>query len=203
MSSLQSGLAFKQKTGKKYVAIFGKTFIDETSEEYIKLQEFAGKVVENNLGVVHGGYIGLMKAVSDGANNVIHKNNKNKELNIGVIEEKLEANNVPKADCVHTTPAKGIMERADTIIQLSDYVVISEKGGFGTLLEMIGVFHMNQLNKKFGGTVRPIIFVGNVWQKLYSEIIASLDMHNQDDGKSFIHFVTSYNDALDIIKNNN
>lgn len=203
MNSLQSGIEIKKKTGKKYVVIFGKTFIDSTSREYTGLQEFSSKVIENDMGVIHGGYIGLMKAVSDGANIVINKNNKSKELNIGVLEEKLEANGVPKSDCTHTVPAKGIMERVDTLIQLSDYVVISEKGGFGTLLEMVGVFHMNQLNKKFGGVVRLIIFVGDMWQKLYNDIIISLDMHNQDDGKSFIHFAKTYDEALSIIKNNN
>lgn len=203
MNSLQSGIEIKSKTGKKYVAIFGKTFIDSTSSEYIKLQEFSGKVIENNFGVIHGGYIGLMRAVSDGANSIINKNNIDKELNIGVPEEKLEANGILKSDCIHTVPANGIMERVNTLIQLSDYVVISEKGGFGTLLEMVGVFHMNQLNKKFGGIVRPIIFVGDIWQKLYNEIISSLDMYNQDDGKSFIHFVKTYDEALNIIKNNN
>lgn len=202
MNSLQSGLEIKQKTSKKYVAIFGKTFIDSTSQEYIRLQNFAGNIIENDFGVVHGGYIGLMKAVSDGANNVINKNKKDKELNIGVLEEKLEANGIPKSDCVHTIPAKGIMERVDTLLQLCDYVIISEKGGFGTLLEMVGAFHVNQLNKKFGGIVKPIIFVGDVWQKLYNDIIISLDMHNQDDGKSFIHFVKTYDEALDVIKSN-
>jgi len=202
MNSFQSGLKLKQQTGKKYIAIFGKTFIDDTSEEYKRLELFASEIINNDFGVVHGGYVGLMKAVSDGANKSIIEHDKNKELNIGVIEESLEFNNVPKSDCMHTFPARGIMERADTLIKLSDCVVVAERGGFGTLLEIVGVFHMNQLNKKFGGLVRPIIFIGGEWLKLYSDIISSLDMHNQDDGKSFIYFVDDYNAALHIIKNN-
>jgi len=199
MNSLHSGIKMKQETNATYVGIFGKNYVDPASTEYVDLQEFTKTIVARGHGIVHGGYMGLMKAAADGANTSIEAHSLSPRLNIGVLEELLELHNIEKANCSYTIPAKGILERVDTLLKLSDCIVVAERGGFGTLLEIVATFHTNQLHKKFGGEVKPIIFVGATWKKLYNDIISSLDMYKQDDGSSFIHFVETYNEALEII----
>jgi len=199
MNSLENGTSLKVAS-IKYVSIFGKTFIDETSSEYMHLKKFAGDLITHNLGVIHGGYIGMMKAIAEGANDVIEKEMKSPNLNIGIPEDTFELHNVQKSKASHTVPAKGIMERVDTLIRLSNFIVVAERGGFGTLLETIATVHLNQLNKKFGGEVRPLIFVGLAWKELFNTIVQTLDMNQQDPGLELIHFVSTYDEALEIIK---
>src|SRR4051794_40959615 len=94
--------SFKTTAGDpQYVSCFGKTFVDSNSDAY-KVSVATGEAIINaGFGVIHGGYIGTMEAVSRGASEAIKKSEQaNKYWNIGV-PMKLFEPDVKRADCQH------------------------------------------------------------------------------------------------------
>lgn len=190
-------LAFKEKAGNPaYVACFGKTFVDEGSQNYEISQKIGKVIVENDFGILHGGYIGTMQAVSSGANESIKLGPKKNEFwNVGVPMKIFDAD-VKRADSVHLTATENIFDRKRILIEMCDVCVVLPIGGMGTLLEVTEVFHINQINSKFGGKITPIIFYGKLWKELMSNIKEKLDLTGQSNGDSF----TTYVDDLDQLK---
>lgn len=195
-------LAIKEKAGNPaYVACFGKTFVDEGSPNY-EISERIGKlIVENGFGILHGGYIGTMQAVSNGANESINLDPKKNEFwNVGVPMKIFDAD-VKRADCTHLTATENIFDRKRILIEMCDICVVLPVGGVGTLLEVIELFHINQINSKFGGKITPIIFYGKVWQELMSEISKRLDLKGQSDGSNFSNYVDSLDQLKETLSN--
>jgi hypothetical protein len=48
---------------------------------------------------------------------------------------------------------------------------------------------MNQLAEKFGGKIRPLIFIGERWNTIFETLYKNLDMNKQKTGESFCHFI--------------
>lgn len=188
-----------------YIACFGKTFLEPESEMY-KLSERIGEVVvENGFGVLHGGYIGAMGAVSKGANTAIEKDaSKNEYWNIGVpmylFDKELE-----RSSSAHLPAARDISDRKEALVTFCDACVVLPSGGFGTLLETLEIFHSNQIAEKFGGKIRPLFFVGDNWKPLFEAICEHLDMNKQSSGETFTHFLASVEELereLKLLKTN-
>ncbi|MFA5871759.1 MAG: LOG family protein [Parcubacteria group bacterium] len=193
-------MEFKEKANNPYyVAIFGKTFLDETTDEYKLTKEVARKVIENDLGVIHGAYTGVMKAASQGADAAIQKSNKSEYLNIGVPMKTFDEE-LPKASRINLPAAETIGDRKKALIEFCDVCVVMPSGGFGTMLESLEIFHMNQLAEKFGGKVRPLIFVGERWNIIFKALYDNLDMNKQKTGESFCHFIKNI-EQLELILN--
>lgn len=190
-------LEYKTKAGNpSYVACFGKTFLDENSPDYEVAKKVGSILVDKGFGVLHGGYIGSMEAISTGANDAIRKDKgKNKYWNIGVPMYIFDAD-VKRSSSVHLPAAKDISDRKQALVEFCDVCVVLPKGGFGTLLETLDLFHQNQISEKFGGKIKPIIFLGGNWKSLFNEIYKHLDMNKQSRGEEFIQFV----DLLDEFK---
>lgn len=177
--------------GVKYVACFGKTFLSPESKEYKLAMDIANMVIKNNFGILHGGYLGVMEACSRGADRAI-KNDESKSeyLNIGVpmVTFDKELKRVSK---FNLPPAKDIADRKKALVELCDVCIVMSSGGFGTLLEALEIFHMNQITEKFGGKIRPLIFVGGNWKKIFDQLYENLDMNKQNGGESFMYFVNT------------
>lgn len=190
-------LLFKEKAGKpRYVACFGKTFVDEDNPNYDISKKIGKLIIENGFGILHGGYIGTMQAVSSGANESIKLDPKKNEFwNIGVPMKTFDAD-VKRADCVHLTATENIFDRKRILVEMCDVCVVLPVGGMGTFLEVVELFHINQINSKFGGKITPIIFFGKVWKELMDEIKEKLDLKGQSNRDSF----TTYIDDLDQLK---
>ena len=99
--------------------------------------------------------------------------------------------NLPAAVTVH--------ERINLLTTLPDACIVM-LGGFGTLAETTMWFHTNQMAQKFGGKVRPMIFVGEEWKHLMDEICNGLDLTKQQGGESFVYFVTTLEEAETILR---
>lgn len=192
-------LSFKEKAGNPaYVACFGKTFVDENDENYKISQNIGQLIVENGFGVLHGGYVGTMQAVSNGANISIKSDfKKNKFWNIGVPMITFDKD-VKRADASQLTATENILDRKRILVEMCDVCLALPVAGFGTLLEVIEIFHINQINSKFGGKIRPIIFYGKIWKDLMGGIMNKLDLKGQDDGNGF----TFYIENLEQLKEN-
>ena len=181
----------------KYIACFGKTFIDKGSEEYKISEKIGALIIKEGFGVLHGGYIGTMEAVSEGANKGIKDFKRNEFWNIGV-PMKLFDKDVKRATCLHLE-TDDIFDRKRVLIELCDLCVVLPVGGVGTLLEAIEIFHLNQINEKFGEKIRQIIFFGKIWENLISEILNKLNLDKQSKGESFITFVNNLKELEEAI----
>lgn len=198
---------YKKKAGGiSYVACFGKTFLDKQSKEYELAKNVAGLIIENNFGVIHGGYAGVMEASSYGADIAIEKDdNKNKYWNIGVPMITFDKE-LRRASKINLPSAKDISDRKKALIEFCDICVVLPSGGFGTILESLEIFHMNQLAEKFGGKIRPLIFIGGNWKKIFDNLYKNLDMNKQKNGESFVYFIKSLkklNSILNILRKKN
>jgi len=189
-----------------YIVCFGKTFLEPASEAYKLSEKVGAMIIENGFGVLHGGYTGSMEAVSSGANTAVRKDaSKNAFWNIGVPMQIFDGN-VARASSVHLPPANDIFDRKKALISFCDACVVLPSGGIGTLLEALELLHVNQIAEKFGGKIRPLFFIGEVWKDLFEEIYASLDMTKQSKGEAYIYFLTSVADLdkeLKLLKTNN
>ena len=183
-------LSFKHRAGNPdYVACFGKTFVDENDQNYLVSKNIGKLIVESGFGVLHGGYVGTMQAVSIGANEAIKESaGKNQFWNVGVPMSAFD-NDVKRADCSQLTATENILDRKRILVEMCDICVALPVAGFGTLLEVIEIFHVNQINSKFGGKIRPIIFYGKLWESLMNFIFEKLDLKGQSDGKDFTYYV--------------
>lgn len=180
---------FKKKAGNPYyVAIFGKTFLDENTQEYKLARKVAYKVIEIGFGVLHGAYAGVMKAVNEGAESAIRKLKKNEYFNVGVPLKMIDQE-LPRSSNINLPPAETIGDRKKALIEFCDVCVVMPSGGFGTMLESLEIFHMNQLAEKFGGKIRPLIFIGERWNTIFEALYKNLDMNKQKTGESFCHFI--------------
>ena len=198
---------YSNKAGSPaYIACFGKTFLESDSEAYKLSEKVGAMIVENGFGVLHGGYIGSMEAVSNGANDAIGKDaSKNEFWNIGIPMQTFDGN-VARASSVHLPPANDIFDRKKALITFCDACVVLSSGGGGTLLEALELLHVNQIAEKFGGKIRPLFFVGDAWKDLFNEIYSRLDMTKQSNGELFLHFLASIEDLdkeLKLLKTKN
>lgn len=183
-------ISYKKKAGNiKFVSCFGKTFLAENSSEFKLAEKIAETIVGSGFGVLHGGYVGAMKAVSIGANKVIAKSKgSNSYWNIGVPMITFDTS-LERSSLVNLPAAKDIADRKKALVELCDVCVVLPSGGFGTLVEALEIFHTNQLAEKFGGKIRPLIFVGGNWKEIMKDLYCKLDMKNQKDGEKFCHFI--------------
>lgn len=191
----------KERAGNPhYVGCFGKTFIDRDSAEYKIAHDIGKMLVEAGFGVIHGGYTGVMEAVSKGADAVIDtRDDRNVCYNIGVPFSVI-GDELPLSSRTNLPSVDNVLDRAHVLIDCSDAVIVMPSGGVGTLVEMLDVFHQNQLNKKFGGDIKPIVCVGSRWEPMMSHLLDNLDMTKQSRGEDFIRYVHSAEEAVNAIK---
>ena len=187
----------KERAGNPpYVACFGKTFVEETDPNYHTSREIGKMLVELGFGVLHGGYTGTMQAVSSGANEAIKIDlNKSLDWNVGVPTVTFDGN-VQRTESTMLTSAENIFDRKRILVDSCDACIALPVGGVGTFLEVLEIFHLNQIHIKFGGKVRPIIFFGGKWKFLMETLKETLDLTGQADGGTFSVYV----DSLEALK---
>lgn len=180
---------FKKLAGSpSYAACFGKTFLDQKSSEYKTADKVAQLLIEHGFGVIHGAYSGVMEASSRGADKAIAADKKkNHYWNIGV-PMRIFDKELKRSSRVNLPSAKDISDRKRALIDFCDVCIVLPSGGFGTLLESLEIFHMNQLAEKFGGKIRPLIFLKGNWKKIFDDLYRDLDMTKQKGGQSFAYF---------------
>jgi carbamoyltransferase len=174
---------------KLTIGVIGKSLISRNTPTYKKTKKLGQIIAKSNHKLIHGGYCGLMDAVSTGFNEI-----GSLQDNTGVPMELLDCNKVPRTESTFTTPTKTILERADLLIQKSDCIIVLPKAGIGTLFEALGVFHQNQLNEKFGGRIRPVFFIGFKWRILIHMIFSILGITKQSKGNGFCKYFGSFKD---------
>lgn len=101
---------------------------------------------------------------------------------------------------VNLPTAKDMSDRKKALVEFCDICVVLPSGGFGTILEALEIFHLNQIAEKFGGKIRPIIFMGGNWKKIINFLYENLDMRNQGAGENFVSFINTADELGEILQ---
>lgn len=195
----------KQQSGVKYYAsLFGKSVIDEKSDEYSIIKDITKFLLESGFGVMHGGYVGgAMSAINDMATEIITKNNLSPFLHIAVPQKDHDENWERVKDAQFTNTADDIFDRL-RMITTSDIAIVLPKGGIGTQLEWTTVFHENQIKEYLKRKVQPLVFYitpnGTNWKEIVNNILQNLDMKEQSSGNEWVHFVHSMDEFKIVIE---
>ena len=202
----------QQKSGaQKFASILGKSTIDSTSEEYKTIEKITEIVLQNDYGVIHGGYAGgAMSAVSDTANTFIKNNKKSPFLNIGIPQKQHDGlwERVSGASFIDTS--ENIYDRIKYVTS-GDIAIICPLGGDGTELEETIVFHENVVKEsmnKYGNyteKMTPLIFVqtpnGTNWKKLIETKLQILCTSTKNiEEYSWLYFVNSIEEFEEVLK---
>lgn len=196
----KSFLYHKKRAGNiRYVACFGKTFLSKDDAAYDISHSIGKCLIENGFGVLHGGYCGAMEAISNGADSAIYNNlEKNLHYNVGVPMQIFDKE-LKRSAKINLPAAVDIVDRKKALTHFCDACIVLPSGGIGTVLEAIELFHLNQLAEKFGGKIKPIIFIGKHWKELMDNIMERLDMEKQKGGEEFTHFINSVDQLIPIL----
>jgi predicted Rossmann-fold nucleotide-binding protein len=207
-SSNNSILEIKSKSGTdKFVSIFGKSTVRPDSQSYIFTKEITRHLIENGYGVIHGGYAGgLMQAVADEAHETLIRLKLPKERNIAIPQTQHDSvgwKRVPNA--MFTKPALDVYDRLRTMVTNSDFVVIGPRGGDGTMLELITVWHENVIAEASHGKVTPIVVLesneGTDWRRILSTLVDSLDnSYASMNDIPWLHFARNNEDITKYLK---
>lgn len=150
---------------KKIITVFGSSQPREGDEEY-KTAYLTGRLLaEKGFNVCTGGFMGIMEAVSKGANE------QGAEV-FGVTVDIWSSN--PNEYITKEIKCTNILDRVNKLIETGDaYVVL--QGGTGTLLELAAAWEL--LNKGLMDH-KPILCHSSMWQGIVS--IMNLQMQKEN-----------------------
>ena len=168
--------------------MFGGSRVEPDSDEYIAARELGRALAQRGLAVVTGGYNGVMEAVSRGAK-------ENGGHVIGVTVDLIARNfeRVPNAYLDQEVKTAALLERIDKMVELgSGYVVLP--GGAGTLAELGIVWNLALLGGLHG---KPLVVVGNGWQRVFETMIQEL--HTIETDLQFLKLVADVPTAVEVL----
>lgn len=201
----------KQSGANRFASILGKSTIKSDTEEYQTIVQLTKILLENNYGIIHGGYAGgAMSAASDTANAYIKEHNLSPCLNIGVPQLQHDGLWERVSEASFVDAAQDIFQRLQ-VVTSGDIAVICPLGGDGTELEETIVFHENVvregMDKDSAAYIKPtpLIFFqtenGTDWKRLIEEKIKILATSTKDIKQySWLHFVDSIQEFETLIQ---
>lgn len=169
----------------KVIAVFGSSATAPGSSEWVDAEKVGARCAGAGLGVVTGGYSGVMEAVSRGASLAGGRV-------IGVTAPDLFAAR-PGAN-PHVTeerPTITLAERIGTLIDLASGV-IALPGSIGTAAELVVAWNLNTVHRRNHGSRLPTVAVGDEWRALWELLSDRMHADRED-----IHVVDSADEAVD------
>jgi uncharacterized protein (TIGR00730 family) len=170
---------------QKVVTVFGSSRVKPESSTYKQAYEIGRLLAEAGFIVCNGGYAGIMEALLQGAKQAGGRT-------IGITTEALKQKNVsPWIDTeIHT---ENYMERLEKLIRTADAFVVI-KGGIGTISELSLVWCLNVI----GEIHKPIILIGDSWQKAIKSLQKHLILTNQE--LQAITIINTPKTAIELLK---
>lgn len=153
-----------------FASCFGKTMADRESMRVA--EEIGSLLLAQGYGVLHGGYTGMMQAVSEGANRLIRAHAEDPAYafrNIGVPFERFDPV-CGRAECLQLPSASSIWDRRRAITELGEIAVVLPLVGIGTFAEAWDVLHENYLSEDDTAKQRPLVFYGAAWKSVLKQI---------------------------------
>jgi len=143
---------------EKIVTIFGTSRAKASDSVFQLAYEVGFKLANAGFAIANGGYGGTMTAAAKGVS-------KAGGQTIGVTCSAFDS--APNEYISRQITTETLTERLDKLIELGDgYVVLP--GGTGTLLELAKVWELQ--NKNFISRAKPIIIMGDFWQRLIETV---------------------------------
>ena len=172
------------------ITFFGDSAIEENHPEYKRVYESAKLLVKNNFRIVNGGGPGLMKASTDGAEEV------NGETILVYWEPKLasifEGKNLANVGD-YSYAESNYVNRTFGLIEQGDAFVVC-KGGTGTISEFGLVW---ALAKMYFGVHKPVILFGGFWKEIIDSFVKN--MYIDEDELGVLYFASTPEELLNIL----
>ncbi len=174
----------------KFITVFGGSSPKPDSPAYQDAYQLGVLLAQAGFGVVTGGYMGTMEAVSKGAF-------ENSGHVIGVTCEEIEQwrKNRHNPWVKEEIREKTLLKRISTLINLCD-AAIALPGGPGTLAEISLMWNFKQIQTI---SPKPIILVGPGWKNIMDAFFENQQDYFSANGKSLIQFVDTVEKALAIL----
>jgi len=146
-------------TTRGLVAVFGSSRVEPGSDEWLDAEETGARCARAGLGVVTGGYGGVMEAASKGAalaGGTV----------VGVIAPTLFPGRSGANPYVgEVVVAQSIAARIDVLTAMALGVIVLP-GSIGTAAELLVSWNINDIEKRRGGARKPTVAVGTGWSEL-------------------------------------
>ena len=175
------------------VTVFGGSQPKEDSTAYAEARELGRLLASRGHTVLTGGYIGVMEAVSRGAQEAGGHV-------IGVTCEDIEAWRPIKANAwvMEEIRKKTLVERLHTLIHESD-AAIALPGGPGTLTEISLMWNLMIVESLHR---RPLILIGDGWQSVFDQFFQGLDAYVPAHQREILRFAKDGQTAVEMLESN-
>ncbi len=151
----------------KIVTVFGSSRAKKGGRPYEEAYQLGRLLAQAGLIVCNGGYGGLMEASARGAKEAGGKT-------VGVTTE-VFGNSPPNSWLDVESRAESYIQRVMIMTSVADAFIVL-KGGIGTLAEMTFVWTLTAV----GELQKPIILVGDAWQKTVDDMSKRLLIRDRD-----------------------
>lgn len=170
------------------MTVFGSAKPVLGDSAYTDAMKLGAQLAQLHLGVVTGGYMGTMEAVSKGsaeAGGTV----------VGVTCEEIEnwrptSHNAWVQEVIHCS---SLAERIKRLIQEGNVGLIALPGGIGTLAEIVLFWNHIIIHPEDS---RPMIFIGKAWQETIQAFCAAQESYLDSSLPENFHFVCSVDEAL-------
>jgi uncharacterized protein (TIGR00725 family) len=152
------------------VTVFGSARVGESTNEYQEARRLGGMLARRGDVIVSGGYGGIMEAVSRGA----------RELGgqvVGVTVKPWKERLSPNSYLSEEVSAETLFQRLEALVESDALIALS--GGAGTLGEVALAWNLRQMDLM---PSKPVILVGQNWQRLVDTFRRTLIVHEKDLG---------------------
>lgn len=175
------------------IAIFGSARIQKGSKHYEQVFELAKMIGGRGYDIITGGGPGMMEAANSG-HNTGDKANRAKSIGLTI---KLMMEEHPNEFVEFKKCFERFAERLETFARLSNVFVITY-GGIGTMLELFYTWQLVQVKKV---EFKPIILVGEMWEKLIYWVIdyALKEKLISSEDFDYIYIAKNNHQAIDLI----
>jgi uncharacterized protein (TIGR00730 family) len=177
------------------VTVFGSAKPVPGEPEYEKAYQLGKKIAQSKYGVVTGGYMGTMEAVSKGASAY------GGEV-IGITCEEIEKWRPigPNAYIQRVIHCLTLDERIHRLIREADTGIIALPGGLGTLAEIAMFWNHIMIHPD---DPRPMMLIGEGWQIAFESFFEAQIKYIPDKAQRNVHFMDSELEAFDFLKSMN
>jgi uncharacterized protein (TIGR00730 family) len=174
------------------VTVFGSAKPVSGDSAYTEAMSLGEQLARLQLGVVTGGYMGTMEAVSKGSAEA-------GGYVVGVTCEEIEnwrptSHNAWVHEVIHCT---SLAERIRRLIQEGTVGLIALPGGIGTLAEIVLYWNHVIIHPE---DRRPLIFIGQAWKATIQAFCKAQEIYLDGSLPANFHFVISVDEAVQYFK---
>jgi uncharacterized protein (TIGR00730 family) len=174
------------------ISVFGGSQPREGDPAYTEALDLGRLLAERGHTVLTGGYIGVMEAVSRGAQEAGGHV-------IGVTCEDIEAWRPvkPNSWVMEEVRKKTLIDRLHALIHESD-AALALPGGAGTLTEIALMWNLMIVESLHR---RPLILVGGGWQSTFDQFFREFDSYMTAPQREILRFAEDVHTALKMLEN--